>query len=532
MRWLLALILVLAAALPAAARDVAASAPVDVSVTIYRAPSRNGGSIELGSLGGFAVVSETRRVTIPAGRHRLRFGGVVDGIIPESAIVAGIPGGVIEKNQDADLLSPSALMRAARGRKITLTRTNPATGKPVQVVAEIVSAGPDGVVFKTAAGTETLRCSGFSETFRYDLDAQGLNAQPTLSVMTNSPREVTATVTLTYIAQGFDWSANYTAHLNPDGKTLSLGGWITLANGNSVSLANARTQIVAGGLNRAYVARYVNNQPQVIARCWGMQKTSDIPLKPDRPYELVRPFLEPGYRRFRGEKDRNDIIVTGAQRKGVMMASPISVSAVSDEAMPPPPPEQLGDLKLYRMPQRTTVAAMQMKQTRLVDQQAVPYEAYYSASIPAFGYGSATAQWPVYGAIRMLNTKAEGLGLPLPAGQFMIDQSQFGRAMLVGQPSLSDTAEGEKLELSLGNAPDLTVRRLTLSQTANSQEVEVTITNAGLQAAAFELELALDPAHQIDATTNPVVLRDGKRLMLFSVPAGGTVTVRYTVRIN
>jgi hypothetical protein len=530
MRWLLAPLVAVSAAMPAQARDVAASAPVDVSVTIYRAPYRNGGSIQLSNLGGFAVVSETRRVAIPAGRHRLRFGGVVDGIIPASAIVSGIPGGVLEKNQDAELLNPSALMRAARGKQITLTRTDPTTGKRSTAVAEIVSASSDGVVFRTADGTESLRCSGLPETFRYGLDASGLNAQPTLSVVTNAPRAITTTITLTYIAEGFDWSANYTAHLNPDGKTLELGGWITLANGNSVSLANARTQIVAGGLNRAYVARYINNQPQVLARCWEMQTTSDIPLKPDRPYELVRPFLEPGYRRFRGEKGLNDIIVTGTQSKRVNFDSPVPVSVFSSEALAPPPPEQLGDLKLYRMPQRTTVAAMQMKQTRLVDQSAVPYEAYFTATIPAFAYGGASGMWPVYGMIRMLNTKAEGLGLPLPAGQFMIGQTQFGRAMLVGQPSLSDTAEGEKLELLLGNAPDLNVKRVTISHAARNQEVEVTITNAGLKAASFELQLAGDPSEKIDASPYQVVQRDGKRLIVFSVPGEGKVTVRYTVR--
>lgn len=525
MRWLLAPIVAFSAALPAQARDVAAGAPVDVSVTIYRAPSRNGGSIRLSNLGGFAVVSETRRISIPAGRHRLRFGGVVDGIIPASAVVSGIPGGLLEKNQDAELLNPSALMRAARGKQISLRRTDPVTGKHSTVKAEIVSASGDGVVFKTADGTESLRCSGLPETFRYGLDANGLNAQPTLSVMTNAPRAITTTITLTYIAEGFDWSANYTAHLNPDGKTLELGGWITLANGNSVSLANARTQIVAGGLNRAYVEKFVNNQPQVMARCWPMRTTSDIPLKPDRPYELVSPFAEPRNRGYAIEVTASRMDMAGPPPPAPVMAPP---------PPPPPPPsaEQLGDLKLYRVPQRTTVAAMQMKQTRLVDQQAVPYEAYYTANIPAFTYGNATAQWSVYGMIRMRNTKAEGLGLPLPAGQFMIDQTQFGRAMLVGQPSLGDTAEGEKLELFLGAAPDLTVRRVTLSQTAKSQAVEVTITNAGLQAATFELQLALDPVHKIEATTHPVVLRDGKRLMLFSVPAGGTAIVRYTVRID
>jgi len=63
MRWLLAPIILICAALPVQARDVAASAPVDVSVTIYRAPWRNGGSIQLSNLGGFAVVSETRALS-------------------------------------------------------------------------------------------------------------------------------------------------------------------------------------------------------------------------------------------------------------------------------------------------------------------------------------------------------------------------------------------------------------------------------------------------------------------------------------
>ncbi|MBP6364179.1 MAG: hypothetical protein KA329_11745, partial [Novosphingobium sp.] len=132
MRSLAAFMLAVVLALPAQAQqrqDVAASAPSDVSVTIYRAPNRNGGSIRLDALGGFAVVMETRTVRIPAGRSKLRFEGVVDGILPESAIVSGLPGGVLEKNRDAALLNPSSLVRAARGKVVTLKRTDPRTGK-------------------------------------------------------------------------------------------------------------------------------------------------------------------------------------------------------------------------------------------------------------------------------------------------------------------------------------------------------------------------------------------------------------------
>ena len=524
MRRLCALLLALCTAMPVHAGDVSASAPIDVAVTIYRDPGRNGGSIRLDALGGFAVITETRRVTLPAGRSRLRFIGVADGIIPESAIISGLTGGVIEKNRDAALLSPASLMRAARGKVVTLRRTNRDTGKAELVSGQIISASDQGVIFQTAAGVEALRCSGMAETFRYGLDAEGLSAQPTLSVQTKSAKPITATVTLTYIAEQFDWSANYTAQINPDGKTMELGGWITLANGNSVSLENAQTQIVAGGLNREYVQRFVNNQPQVIARCWPMQRTSDVPLRPDRPYELVSPYFESVPVDV---MESADIMVT-AQRKGMMV--PMSAPAPA-MVSPPPPPEQLGDLKLYTVPQRTTVAALQMKQTRLVEQHAVPFERIYKASINAISYGEQESVGAV-AILRTVNDKAHNLGLPLPSGSFLIEQEQFGRIMLVGEPSLADTAEAEKIELVLGQAPDITVIRKTLRRGTKDQDTEVTISNAGAGAIAFELELNVWGAQRITKSDPAFGKRNGRPLYVLSVPANGTVTLNFTTSLE
>src|SRR3546814_5469593 len=93
--------------MPAAAEDVVASAPSALSVTVYRAPDRDAGSIDLDDLGGFALISETRTVHLPAGVTRLRFEGVADGIDAATAILTGLPGAVIEKNRDAALLSRS-----------------------------------------------------------------------------------------------------------------------------------------------------------------------------------------------------------------------------------------------------------------------------------------------------------------------------------------------------------------------------------------------------------------------------------------
>lgn len=459
--------------------EVAASAPVDRSITVYRAPWRNGGGMALARLGGFAVITEERYVILPAGRARLRFEGVADGILPESAILAGLPEGVIEKNQDAALLSPSSLLRATVGRQVELRRTNPATGKTSILAARLVSASEDGVVFATDQGNESLRCSGLPETFTVSTSAtSGLSNQPTLSVLTHASAPRRVRISLTYIAEQFDWSANYIAHIAKDGKVLNLTGWITLANGNSVSLPRAQTQIVAGGLNRAYVARFVNQRPRVVARCWAMQTTSDIPERAGQPYRLVQPWQKP----------REEVMVTARRAippppPPVMMTAPAAITP-----MAAPKAEQLGDLKLYRVPERTTIAARQMKQTRLIDQSGVGFETIYRAEVglaPWMGEGSTTATT----LLRSRNDKAHQLGLPLPAGSVLVQQDQGGQVMMLGEASLRDTADGEKLELAIGRAPDISVTWRRKTSPASGQTWVITLANASPRAAAVELRL-------------------------------------------
>src|SRR6202020_960232 len=108
-----------------------------------------------------------------------------------------------------------------------------------------LESSADGVVFHSAQGVEALRCSGLSEQFVFE-STEGLTATPTLSVVVRSAQAASALVTLSYLARGFDWSADYSATLAPDGKTMDLGAWVTLANGNGTSFPTARTQVVAG----------------------------------------------------------------------------------------------------------------------------------------------------------------------------------------------------------------------------------------------------------------------------------------------
>ena len=75
MRAALLLLLVLAGAMPARAQTVITSAgPDTVSVTLYRDPNRDTESaINRSYPQGFALITETRTVTIPAGPAVIRF---------------------------------------------------------------------------------------------------------------------------------------------------------------------------------------------------------------------------------------------------------------------------------------------------------------------------------------------------------------------------------------------------------------------------------------------------------------------------
>ncbi len=283
---------------------------------------------------------------------------MADGIEPVSAILAGLPNGLVEKNLDAQLLSPATLIAGAAGRALTLIRTDPRTGRTHGVTGTILSgARADGVVFQTQDGIEALRCSGLAEGFEFGGDTS-LAASPTLSVLVRTAAPLTARIELSYLAYGFDWAADYTATLSGDGKTMDLGAWVTLANGNGISFPAARTQVVAGRLNReSSQDTPLERGGAILARCWPRGSTSDAV-----GFLIARGAAPMSARAFRRAIATEDAAVAEVTVTG----SRVSL-------------EQLGDLKLYRVPERTTVASRQSKQVRLLDRAAIPVRRVYSA---------------------------------------------------------------------------------------------------------------------------------------------------------
>ena len=526
--WPRVLLTVTAATLPlvATAADIAASVPTELSVTVYRAPARDGESLNLDELEGFALVSETRTVSIPAGVSRVRFEGVADGIEAVSAILTGLPTGIIEKNRDARVLSPSALVAATIGRHVMLVRTSPKTGKVTRVSGTLRSAA-EGVVFQSPAGIEALRCSGLPETFDFD-PVNAVAATPTLSVLVRSPQPLTATVRLSYLTQGFDWMANYTATVAEDGKTIDLGAWVTLANSNSVSFPRAHTQVVAGRLNRESGAvEPIDQGDEILARCWPLGTTSDIPEQPI-----------PRAPQMDASADFQEIVVTGARRAPAPMMMAKAAAKLVEE-------EQLGDLKLYRVPDRTSVASRQLKQVRLMDRHAIPVDLLYGADLPTHLDMGPT---PMRAFLRTRNDIAHHLGLPLPSGQVSAFFTHDSAPLLVNEGPLNDTALDQEVEINLGHPSDVQVATVAREKTLDRATIkelplipgvvhlrsasvnlvgQIDITNARNSPANVEIGLNLSAGERLVRADHVPAPHNGRPTFRLTVPAGEAAHIRY-----
>jgi hypothetical protein len=521
--WLLALGSAAAAAVAVAA-DVQSSAPSDLSVTVYRAPFRSDGRFDLNALAGFALITETRLVHLPAGESRLRFEGVADGIEPASALVSGLALGVVEKNRDAQLLSPSALVAQAAGKQVELLRSNPKTGNTERRAGTIISDG-EGVIFKTEQGIEALRCSGLPETLAFESIA-GLSARATLSVLVRTPTAATQQVTLSYLSRGFDWSADYTATLSADGKTLNLGAWLTLANSNGVGFPSAHTQVVAGRVNRAEGGEVspIEIGAPILAQCWPRGSTSDTPpmvLMESLTIGSGAPLPAMAMRALRknsSDAREEEIIVTASARQ-----------------------EQLGDLKLYRVPERTTVASRQSKQVRMLDRNGVPVTTVYGADLeqqPDSEQRYAAQRYAAqrFAADRLLRTKntaANHLGLPLPSGSVAVYRGRGDDRQLESESSLRDLAVGQDVEIKMGTSADVQVEKVVETTNVDAAHARtatrVTISNARHDAIRFELRLA--QCSRVLQADHPLSSKDGRPIFHLSIPAQGVATVRFVCAV-
>jgi hypothetical protein len=522
-RWLLSLILLIAPSLAWATSLVATNVivspgPSEVGVTIYRDPSRGDGPIDRDNPNSFAFISETRIVDLPAGPVTIRFEGVAGGIVPQTAILFGAD--PRERNRDAALLSQGGLVDAFTGQQVVVRRTNRATGEVSEERATLRSAA-DRMVVSTPRGAEAMYCSGLNQALIYPNAPASLSAKPVLSMTTKDQPGGRATITLAYLAGGFDWDANYVATLAPDGKSLAMFSWLTMVSADETSFIDATTSAVAGRINRSdetrdSTARDVRGQAEslnVRSQCWPEGTTTSDLRMPIPPSMQPSPFMQ---MMVPSSMETEVVIVTASKREARVQFSPVAVTAVA---------ENVGDLILYRIPVPVTVAAQSQKQMAFLANTTVKGEVIYRVSV-----GGGGSPGGIEKLFRFTNTRAAGLGRPLPAGKVVMYQdSDLGRHLL-GEISVDNKASGEDVEYIFGDAQNVTIEEDNDYLGKGERWI---VRNANPMAVRVEIEFIEIDSYRFARLPSGVMSKPDKKVWSVVVPPNSDRKFRFeTVRID
>jgi hypothetical protein len=358
-----------------------------------------------------ALVDDVRRMEIAKGRQRLELKDVSAAIQPETVTLEAPGVAIVEQNFDFDLLTPQKMMEKAVGHQVQIVRTNPGNGAQVTETATVLSAN-EGVILRIGDRVEVLRDDDVPTRVIFDGVPQDLRAQPTLSVTVDSDHTGERLVDLSYLTTGLTWSADYVALFDEADGKLDLQGWYTLSNTSGTPFTDAAVDLVAGdvGLGDGAAA---------------------------------------GRRRIVPQGSRG-VVRAGAERHTG-------------------PGEALGDVYIYRLPERTTVAQNQTKQVSFLDAQAVEARKVYRWS--ATGFVNANEPSHVQSVIAFANQGAHGLGASLPAGTIRVYQKDsHGASKFVGENHIDHTPQGSEMAIVVGEAFDVTVKPTIVT----SQEISRT----------------------------------------------------------
>ncbi len=533
-RFLLAILPLALLSAPSSAREVVtASEPEALSVTVYRDPNRREGQeMNRNWPQGFAMISETRNVTLPAGESTIRFDGVAEGMVAVSAIVTGLPGGTIEKNRNADLLSPASLVDGTLGNRVRITRTNPATGTAASESAVIRTRADGGLVLQTREGYEAVRCSGLPEKLTFDKVPDGLSADPVFSIDTRDPSGGTYQVTLTYLAWGFDWQANYVATLGDTGAKgkvgLSLLSWLTVLNDNGQSFPDADLMAVAGTINVESDFRGLAEPPTarpLRLTCYPLGSTAaGTPV-----YSYATPVAVPPMA-MEAMAD-GAIVVTAMRRTEGLQESPIAVKAIE---------EQLGDLKLYRIPETMTVAAKGLKQVAFLNKDKVQGEFLYVADCEPYAEFARIDDSDDINFTQILltmeNEEEKGLGAALPMGGMALFEPGPAGTQLVGELDMRDYAVGQDIELELGTSTQVFSRCARVGEREPDDnarkwtKMKAEMTNANNHPVRVRMVIGYPEDFDVRWPRKKARVKDGQLVVEIRLPANSSQTYSWKIR--
>jgi hypothetical protein len=387
---------------------------------------------------GFGLVKETRKIDLKSGRQTVEVRDVAQLIEPNSVGIKSLTDPddlkVLEQNYQYDLISTQAILNKSVGQKIRFIRHFGTTREvlegtlisaPYAIVADpngYSNQTYNGMVIRTDDGRIVLNPTGEVEVSSVP---PGLISDPTLLWDLQTSKSGVQNVELSYLTRGLNWNADYVLTLG-DKSMADLQGWVTLNNESGATYRDAKLKLLAGDVRRI--------QPQL----------------------------------------------RGGRAGGAGFAK------AADEAQFQQ--ESLFEYHLYTLQRPATLNNRETKQISLLQGTGIKFTkkliidslrdvGQYYPSEGEVGTGNLKP----LAQIEFVNSRENGLGMPLPKGAVKVYQRDAsGSVQMLGEDAIDHTPKDETINLAIGRSFDVVVtrkrtnfRRLSNNSFEESFEIEV-----------------------------------------------------------
>ena len=133
---------------------------------------------------------------------------------------------------------------------------------------------------------------------------------------------------------------------------------------------------------------------------------------------------------------------------------------------------------------------------------------------------------PMAFLLRMKNEKADGLGLPLPAGGVVIFENADGQTLLAGEDNVADHAIGDDVEFAVGDSPDVRYEVTELKRTGRTASFRVTVTNARDNPITSEIQIPFE----LSKKPSGLKRKNGGWMWRQSVPPNGQSVLEFATK--
>ena len=430
-----------------------------------------------------ALVRDVRQLTLPAGIFRLKFQDIAATVNPATVHFRSLTEpdklGVLEQNYEYDLLDPAKLLNKYVGREVTLVRSyqDNGTTKREEIKATLL-ANNNGPVWKIGNDIVT---GIYAESYRFPEVPENLYERPTLLWSLDNTGGRKHKVEASYLANNLSWNADYVLTVGRDDKAADLDGWVTLVNNSGTAFKNAKLQLVAGDLNRV---------AQPYARAMEVEN----------------------------------------------MAAAAKTQQFAQESF--------SEYHLYSLGRRTTIFDKESKQISLLGATAVPVEKIFVVKGQQFYYHNAQHPGsPLKDAVKVFykfkNDEKSGLGMPMPAGNIRVYQSDSkGGVLFAGEDRIDHTPKDESLTIHIGNAFDVICERKQtdfkrISDRVYEMEFEITLRNHKDSPITVEVDEPIGGDWEMLSSTHKFT-KTSAWAAQFHVPVvkDGTSVLKYRIRAH